>query len=149
MAKPTRQDTWNVTVRLQDLTNPNKPMNNLGTWDKKSGGELDSDESKYNPGGMAKSVSLGGKTTPGNITVSRLYVLERDHATLLPKAIAGAGRAQMEVHQQPLDIDGNTFGKPIVWKGTLKRVAFPEVDSESSDAAMIELEMTVAGDPGI
>lgn len=147
--KPTRQDTWNVTVRLQDLTNPNKPMNNLGTWDKKSGGELDSDETKYNPGAMAKAISLGGKTTPGNITVSRLYILERDHQVLLPKVIAGTGRASMEVHQQPLDVDGNAFGKPIVWKGTLKRATFPEVDSESSDAAMIELEMTVEGDPGV
>lgn len=148
MAGPTRTDTWQVTVRLRDLTSGSRPMVNLGVWDKRSGGEVDSEETKYNPGGMDPAVSLGGRRNVGNITVSRLYRHERDHAGLARVFIAGAGKADMEVAALPLDVEGNAFGRPIVWKGTLKRVTFPEHDSESSDAALVELEMTVDGVPG-
>ena len=144
---PTRQDTFEVWVRVQDVTHPNKIMLSLGIWDKKTGGQIDSEEYKYPPGGMRPMVSLGGRRTTDNITVSRLYRLVRDHQELLGRLMSGVGRARMEVAQQPLDIEGNTFGRPIVTRGTLKRVTPPDVDSESSDPAMIELEMTVEGDP--
>ena len=146
MSGPTRQDTWDVTVRVQDVTNPNRPWLNLGTWDKKDGGQGDSEETTYKPGGMQPSISLGGTQTVENITVSRLYRLVRDHQELIGRLYAGRGKAQMTVSQQPLDIEGAVFGRPIVWRGILKRVTPPTVDSESSDAAMIELEMTVDGD---
>lgn len=144
---PTRADTWNVTVSVEDVTNPNRPMMPLGTWDKKSGGEVDSEEYKYNPGAMAEPISLGGRRQVGNVTVSRNYRLVRDHQNLMAKLIAGAGKARMTVSQQPLDINGNSFGRPIVYNGTLKRATPPEHDSEGSDAAMIELEMTTEGSP--
>jgi hypothetical protein len=111
-----------------------------------SGGEIDSDDAKYYPGGMAPPVSLGGRKSVGNVTVSRLYRLARDHDAV-QVLIDAAGKASMVVTKQPLDVDGNVYGRPIVYKGTLKRVTPPEVDSESSSAAMIELEMTVEGFP--
>lgn len=147
MAGPTRQDTWAVNVHVEDVRDPNRPMRNLGIWDKKDGGETDSEEFKYKPGAMAATVSLGGTKNVGNVTCSRLYRLERDHSTVHQMLISGAGKARAIVAQQPLDTDGNVFGQPIVWHGTLKRVTPPTVDSESSDPAMVEIEMTAEGEP--
>ena len=145
---PTRADTFQVSVQLEDVRHPNRIMLNLGTWDKRGGGALDSEEMRYNPGGMQPAVSLGGRKNVENVTVSRLYRIVRDHNDLLQRMYNGVGRARMVVSQQPLDISGDGAGiRPIVWRGTLKRVTPPEHDSESSDAALIELEMTVEGEP--
>jgi hypothetical protein len=143
----TRQDTFKVDVWVEDVSNPNRPMMPLGVFDKKTGGEVDSEEYKYNPGGMAEPVSLGGRRNNGNVTVQRLYRLVRDHANLTQKLFNGAGKASMIIAQGVLDTDGNSFGRPITYRGTLKRVLVPEVDSEGSDAALLELEMTVEGTP--
>lgn len=135
---PTRTDTYDVTVRLAGI--------DFGTFDKMEGGEVDTDDSKYKAGGMASPESLGGSRNVSNVTVSRLYRLVRDH-TNSARFIQWAGRADMVVKKQPLDIDGNAFGKPIVYNGTFKRVKFPDHDSMSNDPGLIELEMTVDGMP--
>lgn len=140
MAGPTRKDTYRISVFVEGMTWTDR------VWDKKSGGAVDSDEVKYNPGGMAPPVSLGGKKTVENITVSRLYRHERDHL-IVDDLFNKVGKASMSVQQQPLDINGAPFGNPIIWRGTLKRVTAPEVDSESNEAALIELEMTIDGYP--
>jgi hypothetical protein len=139
MATGSRQDQYNVTVTIDGA--------DYGTWDKMGGGEVDSEEKKYKPGGLAPEVSLGGSQTVGNITVSRLYDLARDHGTV-KELLGRVGKAVVVVSKQPLDADGNAFGAPIVYRGTLKTCTPPEVDSESSDAAMIELEVTSSGAVG-
>lgn len=131
-----RQDQYNVTVSVGDT--------DLGTFDKMSGGAMDSEEAKYYPGGMAQQISLGGRTTVDNITVSRLYKLDRDRQ-LVPALVAGIGKASVVVNKQSLDVNGAKFGEPITWTGTLKRLAFPDADSESNDAALFELEITTDG----
>lgn len=141
---PTRQDTWLVSVQVQDMATGN--MMDLGVFDKMTGGDLDSADTPYRPGGMGPPISLGGPKTTNNITVSRLYRLNRDH-TKMAKLNAAAGGGRMTVAKQPLDIEGNIFGKPIVWTGRLKTVKSPDVDSEASAAALLELEMTVEGYP--
>jgi hypothetical protein len=78
------------------------------------------------------------------VTLSRLYVLNRDHDRI-HWLISRAGKGTCVVSRQPLDVDGNAYGRPLVYTGTLKAVTPPEVDSESSDAAKIELEITPAG----
>lgn len=138
MAGPTRQDTYSVHVVVggQDF----------GVWDKMSGGEVDSDETKYKPGAMEPPVSLGGTKTTGNVIVSRLYRLERDHDRA-QAMINFVGKATAKVSKQPLDIEGNRYGKPIVYTGKLKRVTFPEHDSESATAGLWEIEITPEGYP--
>ena len=137
---PTRQDTYRITVSVAGI--------NTGIWDKMTGGDVDSEENKYAPGGMAPHVSLGGRRTVENITVSRLYRLERDHVDLMQRMIDWVGRAQV-VAKQPLDIEGNGYGSPLVYQGTLKRVSPPEVDSEASDAGLWEIEVTTDGFPSV
>lgn len=135
---PTRSDTYNVRVSVDGI--------NLGTFDKMTGGEVDSEEYKYKPGGMAPQVSLGGTRTTGNITVSRLYRLQRDHDRA-QWLINRVGIAIGVISKQPLDVNGNAYGKPLVYRATLKRCSFPEHDSESSNPGLLELEFTPEGMP--
>jgi len=149
---PTRQDTHRITVQIADPVNGK--MLDYGIWDKWSGGEVDSDETKYYPGGMAPPVSLGGRRTAGNVTISRLYRLQRDHAGAkgsggIQKLIDSAGKSKATIHRQPLDLQGQAFGKPITYNATLKRVTPPDLDSEQSGAALIELEFTIDGFPSV
>jgi hypothetical protein len=142
---PTRQDTYSVSVHVIP-PGGNPPGRDLGVWDKMTGGQVDSDETRYNPGGMAPPVSLGGRKTVENIVVSRLYRLARDH-DIVQDFINWSGRARVIVSKQPLDIEGNVYGRPIVYNGTLKRYSTPDVDSESSAAGMVEIEVTIEGYP--
>lgn len=130
-----RSDQYNVTVKVGRLV--------LGTFDSFSGGEVDSEEAKFRPGGMAPQVSLGGAQSVGNVTVARLYDLSRDHA-LVKRLMRMAGSAPMVVTKQALRLDRTPAGEPLVYTGTLKSVTPPEHDSESSDAAKLELEMSSA-----
>ena len=113
----------------------------LGVFDSFSGGGVDSEELKYRPGGMAEEISLGGQRMVENVTIARLYDLVRDHAQV-PQLIARVGKGEVVVSKQPLDTDGNVFGRPLVYRGKLKRVTPPEHDSTSNDAATIELEVS-------
>jgi hypothetical protein len=131
-----RQDQYDIKVSVDGT--------DLGTFDKLSGGEVDSEETVYKPGAMGARISLGGSVNVGAVTVSRLYDLTRDHL-LVHWLISRAGKGSAVVSKQPLDVDGNVFGRPVVYSGKLKQVNPPEVDSESSDAALIELEITPAG----
>jgi hypothetical protein len=121
--------------------------NSLGVWDKKTGGELDSDEVTYYPGGMVPRISLGGRVNPGNVTLQRIYDRFDDHDKI-NTLLHAVGRGTVIVSQRPLDIDGNPHpGKAIHWTGKLKRVQVPDVDSEATGAALIEIEVTIHGNP--
>src|SRR5262245_20075927 len=131
-----RQDQYDVKVSVDGR--------DLGTWDKLTGGEIDSEETTYKPGGMGARISLGGSVNVGNVTVSRLY----DHAkvhTIVHWLISRVGKGNVTVKKQPLDINGNAFGRPLAYTGRLKQVNPPEVDSEASDASQLELEITPVG----
>lgn len=126
-----REDQYNVSVVVDGV--------NLGTFDGMTGGEITADSTKFRPGGMGKQKSLGGPVQVENVTVSRNYELERDH-NLNPFLIGRIGKGDGTIIKQPLDVDGNAFGKPTVWTGKLQRYALPDHDSESTDAGMLELE---------
>jgi hypothetical protein len=134
----TRQDQFTITLEVNGKS--------WGFWDKKTGGEIDSDEVKYYPGGTDQSVSLGGRLTPGNVTLQRLF--DRfDDSPRIPELFQAVGKKEAVVTQRPMDRDGNPQGRRIVWTGTLKRVLIPDVDSEATSAALLEVEITVAGRP--
>lgn len=130
-----REDTYSVRVAVDNR--------DLGTWDKLEGGEIDSEETTYRPGGLADQITLGGARSVGNVTVSRLY--DEGVHNLFHWLAARAGKADMVVVKQPLDAEGVVYGRPLVYSGKLKAVTPPDVDSEGNDAALIEIEMTVRG----
>jgi hypothetical protein len=114
----------------------------LGTWDRKEGGEIDSEENKYKPGGMAKEISLGGTKTYGNVTFSRYYDWQRDDPDMA-WMINSVGSARGSFGVQMLDVFGNPQGGLLSYGGTIKTVTPPELDSTSNDPAMLSIEMTV------
>lgn len=114
-----------------------------GTWDRLSGGDTDSDDTKYRPGGTPDQISLGGPKTVSNVTLSRLFQRGRD-TSLLPFLQAQVGRGACVVSKQPVDDDYNAFGQPLVYTGKLKQCSPPDSNSESNDAAMLALEISSA-----
>jgi hypothetical protein len=118
------------------------PLGHVGTFDTFSGGGVDSDEEKWHPGGMGQTITLGGVSEIDNITISRLRVL--GDAWLEAQLLGVGGKYPMIVVKYPLDQDGNGWGPPLIYWGTFKRCAPPEHDSNATDAALIELEMTPA-----
>lgn len=138
--QPARQDTWVIRVEL----NGNVIYGDV--FDKKTGGEFDSEETKYYPGNMGDSISLGGRTTVGNVTLQRIYLKARDHDNI-NTWLQAVGKGRVKVTQEPLDFDGHVYDKTkaITYFGTLKRVLVPEVDSESSGASLLEIEVSPDG----
>lgn len=135
-----RQDQYAITLKVAGQE--------MGFWDKKTGGELDSDETKYYAGAMDTSLSLGGRRTPGNITLQRLFGPQ--DVGWLSNLYKAVGRGEAVVSQNPLDKDGNSWGSgKITWNGTLKRVSAPDVDSEGTGASLIEVEITVDSSPSV
>ena len=131
-----RKDQHRVTVTVDGRS--------LGVWDVLTGGETDTDELTYKPGGMAPAISLGGIVTVGQLIVSRIYQLERDHLQV-HWLLGRVGKGNVVINKAVLDEDRNAFGQPLVTRGKLKRVTPPEVDSNSTDAATIEIEITPQG----
>lgn len=132
-----RQDQWSNTVTIDGT-----PM---GVWDTFGGGDIDAEETKYRPGGMRPQVSLGGSTTVNNVTLSRLLDKEdwpRMHALMSSRV----GKAGVTVSRQPLDSDGNPFGRPLVYRGTLQNVNPGDTDSNSSDAQTWTIVVSTEGD---
>jgi hypothetical protein len=136
VANPERQDTWLVTCSLEGK--------DLGIFDKKSGGEVDSDENKYPLGGMLGEISLGGRRTYGELTISRYYDADRDHP-LRSSLHAAVGVGVGSIGVTPLDFHGNPQDGPTTYTATLRTFTMPEVDNESQDAAVLELVWTVYG----
>ena len=135
-----REDQFNVTVKVDQL-------GELGTFDKFTGGEVDSDEQKYRPGAMAAPLSLGGAVTMGNVVVSRLLVLERDW-DMMHTLLALVGVATIEARKQPLDVNKVPYGAPLVYTGKIKTVTPPDHDSTSSDPALFDVEFVPTGTVG-
>lgn len=129
-----RNDRFRCTVAVDGIGPLPDP------FDRFAGGDTNSDETKYRPGGMGAEVSLGGSISVANITVGRNFALGRDDV-LLPQLRAAAGRKRASVTLVPLDADNNAFGAGETFVGVLQRVQGPQHDSNSTDAATLEMEI--------
>ena len=145
--RPTRQDTWLITVHVENPGNPGN-MIDYGIWDKMTGGAKQSQASTYRPGGMQPPISLGGAPTVTNVVVSRLARAFRDIQNIR-QLLEAVGQSKMTVSRVPLDFEGNTYAgiQPMVYTGKLDRVSVPDIDSEGNAATLLELEMVVEGYP--
>jgi len=134
-----RQDQYAVTLTIDGR--------NCGTWDTLSGGEATSEETKHRPGAMGPQKSYGGPTSVGNVTLGR--VMERDRDGELARwMMSRRGKGRCTASRQMLDTDGLPFSKPIVYTGTLLTVTPGDIDSDSSDVDMYEIEISTDGDIG-
>lgn len=128
-----RQDTWLVVFNLGGV--------DLGTWDTFTGGETDSEESVFRPGGMDRALSLGGRQTFGNVTLGRHH---DDWLGGLVKWIRQqCGKTRITIGRVPLNGTGAQNG-PVEWLGgTLKACTPPPHDSMGGDTSMVEVECTI------
>lgn len=134
-----RQDQFNVTVGVSY----GGVTRDLGTFDKMEGFEVTSESTKFFPGGLGQQLSLGGRASVEDGTVSRLFDLARDQP-IEGWLINGVGKAEVVITKQSLTIDGLASGKPLVYRGKLQTYTPVEPDSESTDAALFELEVSSA-----
>ena len=142
----TRQDTWLVALSVEDPAHPGQ-MVDWGVWDTKTGGDLDSEERLYYPGGMAPPYSLGGRILPQQVTLTRNYRIQRDHYRV-QKLLSAVGKSNVVIQMFPMDKYGHEHAPALVWRGTLKTVTLPEHNSESSsDPAMISVVCTIDSAP--
>lgn len=114
----------------------------LGVFDTRSGGDNVGTEVKHRPGGMGPEQTYTSLSSPTTITVSRVFENARDFE-LMRRLQAIAGRNHpASVTEQPLDGDGNAYGQPITWSGSFLGVKWGGVDSNSSTARMVELDIS-------
>lgn len=116
----------------------------LGVWSTFAGGENDADNQIDHPGGMAQQETYGGLATRGDITVTRVYKLERDHP-LVKFLDQQAGIGRCVVTRTMLSPDRTPSGDPIGFTGVLKTFTHPDSDSNSSDKKMVSLTITADG----
>lgn len=137
-----REDNFIVTAIL---TWNGKTLN-MGTFDSISGGESDSESTKYARGGLADEEPLGGRKTVGDVTIGRLYdTYMQNNEAWIDDA---TGKGTLTITKQPIDDDGNSFGPKRVYTGKLITMTPPDHDSMSSDAARIELVCSPKGSIG-
>lgn len=123
-----------ITVSVNEVS--------LGTFDSYSGGEPTAKGNKHRAGGMGLEVSYGSLPSWSDITVSRVYEWARDWE--LERTLVGlAGRVTAHMTEQPLDPDGNAYGKPKVWQGRFLGVKPGKADSTSDAVRLWEIDIEV------
>jgi hypothetical protein len=60
----------------------------------------------------------------------------------------GAGKALVAVARQPLDADGQPFGKPLLYTGKLLTVTPGDTDSNSTAAQLWQIVVSTEGEVG-
>jgi hypothetical protein len=132
---------FSVSVSIR---NPNTGVwGNYGVWDKASGGGVTSSIRKYQPGGGAREIVLGGKRTRDDVIVSKMVDVDVDWP-LIVRFEQWAGIADASLSIQATRSDYTTAGidaHPIV--GKLTGVLAPEPDSESEEPGLLALTFTV------
>jgi hypothetical protein len=130
----TREDTNYVSLSIDGR--------DMGWYQTMTGGEVDSEESLFFPGGGGARVSLGGRRIYGNITLGRNYDYARDHP-LWGWLVSRVGAGDAAIGRQPVDVDGNVQGQPIVYRATLKTLTPGDIDANGTDPSDYEMEFTV------
>lgn len=138
MGTTVRQDQGNVTLTVDGREIPI-------VFKKRDGGEVDSQESKSYPGGMAGEHAHGGAQTVGNVTLGFEF-RPSVHDPIIRFLKSRVGKGECVCVEQPLDVDGNAFGRPQTWKGKLKKTHSGDYDANSSDPRDGELEISTHGE---
>lgn len=112
----------------------------LGTWDTYSGGEPMAKEVTHRPGGMGPEQAYASLPTYNTLSISRVLVPSRDWE-LIRSLTAKAGRVNASMTEQPLDADGNAWGKPTVYTGSFLGIKPGKADSTSDSLRMVEIDI--------
>lgn len=128
-----RKDTWRYTLRVDDVL--------VGTARASEGMDIAVENLKVRPGGMAPEESAGGVKTREDGTL-RFWNTEAIYE-LTPWLERRAGNAIVGVMAQPLDAEGFPKGDARSYTGTLGAVKAPGYDADSTEAAELEVEVSL------
>lgn len=107
------------------------------SWKSAEGGNLEADNAKTRPGGMGRQVDLGGPAERDDLTVA---IQLTDANTAWISAFENrVGVGAVKVGITWLGPERTPVGKTHTRVGTLKGVNTPDLDSESSDASLLEI----------
>jgi hypothetical protein len=118
----------------------------LGIWSAAEGGGVGGDPSLHYPGAMRPPVSLGSDVETEALTLRKLEadLTDDDLAFLLD--IVGSATPAVGSRQR-LDARNKATRRPMLYTGTISNVNPSDVDSTSSDPALIEVVLAVTGKP--
>lgn len=115
----------------------------VGTWARKSGGNVSSESRRWHEGGeLVREEIAGGPVTTEDITVSRNYRYDRD-AAILRWAMRNAGKAYGTISEQDIDVYGDPVGQPFVRECLLQGVNGKDVDADDTTGFQV-LEFTLS-----
>jgi|ERR1035438_4936466 hypothetical protein len=143
-----RSDTWLNTVTVNGAL---FPLADGGVWDTFKGGDVDSSADVYHAGGMAPQEVVGGQPTISTVTLDKALDLQADWASVQQLMVGGpgtVGNASITIHRQPLDINKNPSGTPLIYNGIVKSCAPGDTDSNKSDIQMWSITAVVNGPVG-
>lgn len=139
-----REDAALVTVSVLDVDGT---AVSLGTFESRTGGDTDSQETTVQMGGIGVRRALGGQQTPVNVVVQGLYTDDRAARIKWLRSRVGKG-TNMIVTESRQDGENVAVGDPQVWRCVLKRVKSPDFTSSNANPGMLEMEGTVDGSVG-
>ena len=113
-----------------------------GIFDKFAGGDVTAAVNKHRPGGMGPEITYMSLPTYSDVTLTKVYETQRDHARLATLHSL-AGNALATVTLQPLDDQGNPWGTSRTYQGRLVAVKDGGTDSNSNAARMFEVDIAV------
>lgn len=136
----TRQDNAVINASITDKLG----LLSLGRMDGRSGGVSDSASTTHARAGIGGRQAHGGRQEVSPVIVKRPF--DADMQAIISRLRAAAGKAKMQVTEQPENDEGVPEGSTETWTGILKSVHVGDRDTETNAIEMIELEMVVDGE---
>lgn len=136
------------SVTLSKAAQNGRTARDYGVWAGKSGGESTRDVSDYYPGAMQPAVKEMGIPTTSDLTIRKREadLTDTDIAELYADMQSDS---QYVCVVQRLTASDRTSGAPRSYRCVVMSVAPSDVDSSSSDAAEIQVTLSVFGLPTI
>lgn len=129
------EQQWLATLAVDGLTE-------TIIFDKFSGGDVVTTANKHRPGGMGPEITYTSLPVFSDVTVSKVYETQVDHAKIAVLHQL-AGRAAATVTLQPLDESGAAWGSARVYQGRLLSIKDGGTDSNSNAPRMFEVDIVV------
>ena len=112
------------------------------TFDKFSGGDVQTTINKHRPGGMGPEISFLALPTYSDVMISKAWNTGVDNA-LWSDLTNVIGNTLASVTVQPLDDGGNAWGAGTVYTGRLTKVTPGGTDSNSNSVRLLEVGLSV------
>jgi hypothetical protein len=128
------EQQWLATLNVDGI--------DYGIFDKFAGGDVTASVNKHRPGGMGPEITYLSLPVYSDVTVTRVYETQKDHARIATLHSA-VGAKLASVTLTPLDDSGNPWGTPRIYQGRIVGVKDGGTDSNSNAARMFEVMIAV------